>query len=153
MRARYWRLSINDLLNAAYPSEKTNHWDIKCIQGEHEHFGVFWFRYGTPFDKEPVHGICFYFNDVPKKIINDLSSFLQSKFGGKLLHRQSRGFLQGSKEFSDGSSIGLLANELSTRFSAPVEITIELEKVDKEEIDKEAYKLPSSKALPIPGPD
>lgn len=153
MRVRYWRLSINDLLNAAYPSEKTNHWDIKCIQGEHEHFGVFWFRYGTPFDKEPVHGICFYFNDVPKKIINDLSSFLQSKFGGKLLHRQSRGFLQGSKEFSDGSSIGLLANELSTRFSAPVEITIELEKVDKEEIDKEAYKLPSSKALPIPGPD
>lgn len=153
MRARYWRLSINDLLNAAYPSEKTNHWDIKCIQGEHEHFGVFWFRYGTPFDKEPVHGICFYFNDVPKKIINDLSSFLQSKFGGKLLHRQSRGFLQGSKEFADGSSIGLLANELSTRFSAPVEITIELEKVDKEEIDKEAFKLPSSKALPIPGPD
>ena len=153
MRVRYWRLSINDVLNAAYPPEKTNHWDIKCIQGEHEHFGVFWFRYGTPFDKEPVHGICFYFNDVPKNIIDDLSSFLQSKYGGKLFHKQSRAFLQGSKEFADGSSIGLLANELSIKFSAPVEITIELEKVDKEVIDKESFKLPSSKALPIPGPD
>ncbi|HEY1248748.1 MAG TPA: hypothetical protein VGE97_07165 [Nitrososphaera sp.] len=140
-------------MNAAYPSEKTNHWDIKCIQGEHEHFGVFWFRYGTPFDKEPVHGICFYFNDVSKEIIDDLSSFLISKFGGKLLHRQSRSFLQGSKEFADGSSIGLLANELSIKFSAPVEITIEFEKIDKDDIDRESFKLPSSKALTIPGPD
>ena len=153
MRVRYWRLSITEVLNATCPAEKTNHWDIKCIQGEHEHFGVFWFRYGTPFDKEPVHGICFYFNDIPKNIIDDLSSFLQSKFGGKLLQRQSRGFLQGSNEFADGKSIGLLANELSIKFSAPVEVTMEFEKVDNEEIDKESFKLPSSKALPIPGPD
>ena len=153
MRVRYWRLGITDVLNATYPAEKANHWDIKCIQGEHEHYGVFWFRYGTPFDKEPVHGICFYFNDVSSKIIDDLASFLQSKFGGKLLYRQSRGLLQGSKEFADGRSIGTLANELSLRFSAPVELTIEFEKVHKEEIDQESFKLPSSKALPIPGPD
>jgi hypothetical protein len=153
MRVRYWRLSITDVLNATYPAEKTNHWDIKCMQGEHEHYGVFWFRYGTPFDKEPVHGICFYFNDVPRKIIDDLASFLQSKFGGKLLYRQSRGFLQGSKEFADGRSIGMLANELSLRFSAPVELTIEFEKMEKEEIDQESFKLPSSKALPVPGPE
>src|SRR5215207_2504876 len=59
MRVRYWRLSITEVLHAAYPAEKANHWDIKCMQGEYEHFGVFWYRYGTPFDKEPVHGYVF----------------------------------------------------------------------------------------------
>jgi hypothetical protein len=153
MRVRYWRLSITDVLHATYPAEKANHWDIKCMQGEYEHFGVFWYRYGTPFDKEPVHGICFYYNDVSRKIIDDLASFLQSNFGGKLLSLHSRGFLKGSKEFADGRSIGTLANELSLRFSAPVELTIEFEKMTKEDIDQESFKLPSSKALPISGSD
>ncbi|MDQ3847928.1 MAG: hypothetical protein M3261_03115 [Thermoproteota archaeon] len=153
MRVRYWRLSITDVLNSAYPVEKANHWDIKCMQGEYEHFGVFWYRYGTPFDKEPVHGISFYYNDVSEKIVDDIGSFLQTKFGGKILTLHSRRFLQGSKEFADGDSIGTLANELSLRFNAPVEITIEFEKVTKEEVDQEIFKLPSSKALPITGPD
>ncbi|MGI0029210.1 MAG: hypothetical protein ACREAQ_05795, partial [Nitrososphaera sp.] len=66
---------------------------------------------------------------------------------------QSRVFLQGSKEFADGKSVGTLANELSLKFNAPVELTIEFEQVTKEEIDQETFKLPSSKSLPIPGPD
>jgi hypothetical protein len=153
VRVRYWRLGITDFLESAYPAEKVNHWDIKCMQGEYEHFGVFWYRYGTPFDKEPVHGICFYFNDVPKKTVDELASFLQGKFGGQLLYRQNRGFLQGSKEFSDGKSVGVLANEISLKFNAPVELTVEFEKVTKEEVDAEVWKLPVGKALPIPGPD
>ena len=153
MRVRYWRLGITDFLESAYPAEKANHWDIKCMQGEYEHFGVFWYRYGTPFDKEPVHGICFYFNDVPKKTVDDLAAFLQDKFGGQLLYRQNRGFLQGSKEFADGKVVGTLANEISLKFNAPVELTVEFEKMTKEEVDAEAWKLPAGKALPIPGPD
>jgi hypothetical protein len=153
MRVRYWRLGITDLLNAGYPVGKANHWDIKCMQGEYEHFGVFWYRYGTPFDKEPVHGLCFYFNDVSKKTVDELAAFLQGKFGGQLLYRQARGFLQGSKEFADGKSVATLANELSLKFNAPVELTVEFEKVAKEDVDSEAWKLPASKALPIPGPD
>lgn len=153
MRVRYWRLGITDVLESAYPAEKANHWDIKCMQGEYEHFGVFWYRYGTPFDKEPVHGICFYFNDVPKKTVDDLAAFLQGKFGGQLLYRQARGFLQGSKEFADGKSVGVLANEISLKFNAPVELTLEFEKAVKEDVDSEAWKLPAGKALPIPGPD
>jgi hypothetical protein len=153
MRIRYWRLGITDALNASYPVEKANHWDIKCMLGEYEHFGVFWYRYGTPFDKEPVHGLCFYFNDVPKATVDNLAAFLQSKFGGQLLYRQNRGFLQGSKEFADGKSIGMLANELSLRFNAPVELTVEFEKATKEEVEQETFKLPSSRALHIPGPD
>jgi len=153
VRVRYWRLGITDFLESTYPAEKVNHWDIKCMQGEYEHFGIFWYRYGTPFDKEPVHGICFYFNDVPKKTVDDLAAFLQGKFGGQLLYRQNRGFLQGSREFADGKAVGTLANEISLKFNAPVELTAEFEKATKEEVDAEAWKLPAGKALPIPGPD
>ncbi|HEV8386726.1 MAG TPA: hypothetical protein VGQ03_03805 [Nitrososphaera sp.] len=153
MRVRYWRLGITEFLGANYPTEKANHWEIKCMQGEYEHFGVFWYRYGTPFDKEPVHGICFYHNDISKKTVEELTSFLQGKFGGELLHRQSRVFLQGSKEFADPKSVGVLANELSLKFNAPVELTVEFEKMTKEEVDGEAFKLPAAKALPITGPD
>ena len=153
MRVRYWRLVITDVLDAKFPPEKVNHWDIKCMQGEYEHFGVFWYRYGTPFDKEPVHGICFYFNDVPRKTVDELAAFLKNKFGGQLLYRQARGFLQGSREFADARSVAVLANELSMKFNAPVELTIEFEKATKEEVDQEAWRLPAGKALPIPGPD
>ena len=85
--------------------------------------------------------------------MEDLAAFLQNKFGGQLLYRQARGFLQGSKEFADGKSVALLANELSLKFNAPVELTVEFEKATKEEVDSEAWKLPAGKALPIPGPD
>ena len=153
MRVRYWRLGITEVLNARYPVEKANHWEIKCMQGEHEHFGVFWYRYGTPFDKEPVHGLCFYFNDIPKKTVDDHGAFLELKFGGQLLFRQTRGFLQGSKEFADGKSVATLANDLSLKFDAPVELTIEFEKATKEEVDQEMFNLPASKSLPITGPD
>jgi hypothetical protein len=153
MRVRYWRLGITDFLSANYPPEKANHWEIKCMQGEYEHFGVFWYRYGTPFDKEPVHGICFYHNDIPKKTVEELTSFLHGKFGGEVLYRQSRVFLQGSKEFADPKSVGVLANDLSLKFNAPVELNVEFEKITKEEVDSEVFKLPASKALPIVGPD
>ena len=97
MRVRYWRLNLNDLRDGTYPIDNVNHWEIKCLQGEHEHFGVFWYRYGTPFDKEPVNGICFYYNEIPIEKVKDIANFLNSKFGGKVAYRQTRGFLQGSK--------------------------------------------------------
>jgi hypothetical protein len=122
------------------------------MQGKYEHFGVFWFKYGTPFDKEPVHGLSIYFNDVPRQIVEKVVSFLQSKYGGKTLYRQARAFLQGSQEFADSKSIGTLANNLSLQFNAPVELTIEFEKAEKEEIEG-SFKLPAGKALPVSGPD
>jgi hypothetical protein len=153
MRVRYWRLGIADVQEAKYPIEKANHWEIKCMQGEHQHFGVFWYKYGTPYDKEPVHGICMYHNEIQEKTVQDITSFLHSKFGGKILYRQTRVFLQGSKEFTDPKSIGALANELSLQFNAPVELTIEFEKVTKEEQEQNAFNLPSNKVLPIVGTD
>jgi hypothetical protein len=153
MRIRYWHLTIPEILNARYPLDKVNHWEIKCLYGEHEHFGIFWYKYGTPFDKEPVHGICFYYNEIPEKIIKELTNYLVAKFGGKILRRQSRIFLEGSKEINDSYNISQLANEISLKFSIPVEITLEFEKVTKEEVDDNSFNFPQKKALPIVGID
>ena len=46
MRVRYWRLNFDDMKNGSYPIENVNHWEIKCLQGEYQHFGVFWYKYG-----------------------------------------------------------------------------------------------------------
>jgi hypothetical protein len=153
MRIRYWHLTIPEILNARYPLDKVNHWEIKCLYGEHEHFGIFWYKYGTPFDKEPVHGICFYYNEIPENIIKELTNYLIAKFGGKILRRQSRVFLEGSKEINDSYNISQLANEISLKFSIPVEITLEFEKVTKEEVDDNSFNFPQKKALPIVGID
>jgi hypothetical protein len=123
------------------------------MQGEYQHFGVFWYRYGIPYDKEPVHGICFYYNEIPQETIQRLADFLNNKFGGNILHRKTRIFLPGSKEFADPESIGTLANELSIKFNAPHDITLEFEKVTQEEQEQNAFNLPVNKALPIVGPD
>jgi hypothetical protein len=152
MRVRYWRLNFDDLKNGEYPIENANHWEIKCLQGEYEHFGVFWYKYGTPFDKEPLNGICFYYNDIPLDTVEDIANFLKSKYGGKIAHRQTRVFLQGSKEFTDKQSIINLAEELSSRYNAPIEITIEFEKIEKDTQEK-VITFPPNKALPIVGPD
>jgi hypothetical protein len=153
MRIRYWHLTIPEILNARYPLDKVNHWEIKCLYGEHEHFGIFWYKYGTPFDKEPVHGICFYYNEIPENIIKELTNYLVAKFGGKILRRQSRVFLEGSKEINYSYNISQLANEISLKFSIPVEITLEFEKVTKEEVDDNSFNFPQKKALPIVGID
>jgi chemotaxis protein CheY-P-specific phosphatase CheC len=73
--------------------------------------------------------------------------------GGKVLYKQTRVFLQGSKEFADSQSIGRLATELSLKFNVTVEITIEFEKVTEKEKVENSLGLPSNKALPIVGPD
>lgn len=151
MRIRYWGLTIEDLFLATYPLERANHWEIKCLQGEYEHFGVFWFRYGTPYDKEPVYGLAVYYNDVQKDKINELVEMLHNRFGGEILLRQNRVFLNGSKEFTDPREIANLANDISERFKGPVEITIEFEKISKDDRQEDLIKLPHSKLLEIPG--
>jgi hypothetical protein len=153
MRIRYWHLTISEIFNAKYPLDKVNHWEIKCLYGDYEHFGIFWYKYGTPFDKEPVHGICFYYNEIPEKIIQELINYLISKFNGKILRRKSRVFLEGSKEINDPYNIGQLANDISLKFSIPVEVTLEFEKVTKEEVDDNSFNFPQKKALPIVGID
>jgi hypothetical protein len=153
MRVRYWHLNIQETLESKYPLDKINHWEIKCICGEYQHFGVYWFKYGTPVDKEPVHGICCYYNEIDQTTLKKLTEYITKRFGGKILHRQSRVFFNGSKVIFDPISIGTLANDLSLQFNFPVEITIELEKVLNDEITDNKFNFPPKKALPIVGID
>ncbi len=146
-------MAADELIDANYPIEKANHWEIKCKVEEHRHFGVFWYRYGTPYDKEPVHGLCFYYNEIPSQTVQEITDFLQSKTGGKILRRKTRVFLEGSNEFSDPKAIANLAKELNSKFNAPTEITIEFENVTKDEQEQNGFGLPSNKMLPIAGPD
>jgi hypothetical protein len=151
MRVRYWRLTTEDLFQATYPLERANHWEIKCLQGEYEHFGIFWYKYGTPYDKEPIHGLAIYHNDVPKNKVDELTKMLHDRFGGEILRRQSRVFLNGSKEFKDPQEIAKLAIDIGDRFKGPVEITIEFEEISNADRQENLIKLPSSKLLEIPG--
>lgn len=153
MRVRYWHLNIQETIESKYPLDKINHWEIKCLCGEYQHFGVFWFKYGTPLDKEPVYGICLYYNEIDQKTVEELIRYLNERFGGKTLFRQTRVFLNGSKIIFDPTSLGRLANDLSLKFNSPVEITIELEKVSEEDIKENKFCFPSKKALPIVGKD
>jgi hypothetical protein len=121
------------------------------LQGEYEHFGVFWFRYGTPYDKEPVHGLAIYYNDVPRNKIDELIDMLHNSFGGEILRRQNRVFLNGSKEFAGPQEIAKLARDISERFKGPVEITIEFEHIPKDDRQENLINLPPSKLLEIPG--
>jgi hypothetical protein len=153
MRARYWRLTVADLMLATFPTKWANHWEIKCIQGEHEHFGVFWYRYGTPYDKEAIHGLSIYYNDISEKKVEESIDLLHSSFGGEILRRQSRVFLNGSKEFAEPREIAQLAQDISVRFDGPVEITVEFDEISKEDQQQQQnlINLPSSKLLEIPG--
>ncbi|HET6640165.1 MAG TPA: hypothetical protein VFG77_01005 [Nitrososphaeraceae archaeon] len=151
MRIRYWRLTTEDLFRATYPLERANHWEIKCLQGEYEHFGIFWYKYGTPYDKEPIHGLAIYYNDIPKNKVDELIEMLHDSFGGEILRRQSRVFLNGSKEFTDPEEIAKLAVDIGDRFKGPVEITIEFEEISNIDRQENLIKLPSSKLLEIPG--
>jgi hypothetical protein len=153
MRIRYWRLAISEVLKAKYPVNKVNHWEIKCMMGEYQHFGVFWYKYGTPFDKEPIPGICLYYNEIPHTTVEEIVQLLYENFGGNIQYRQTRVFLRGSKEFAAADQVGMLANQLSLKFNSPAEISIEFERITEEEKLRECLSLPAAKALPIVGPD
>ena len=140
MRIRYWRLGISEVLKARYPVDKVNHWEIKCMLGEYQHFGVFWYKYGTPFDKELISGICFYYNEIPDTTVQEIVQLLHDKFGGDILYRQTRVFLRGSREFAASDQVGMLANQLSLKFNSPVEISIEFEKITEEEKAAEFFE-------------
>lgn len=153
MRIRYWRLGISEVLKAKYPVDKVNHWEIKCMLGEYQHFGVFWYKYGTPFDKEPIRGICIYYNEIPHTTVEEIVQLLHENFGGNIQYRQTRVFLRGSEEFAAADQVGMLANQLSLKFNSPAEISIEFERITEEEKMQESLSLPASKELPIVGPD
>ena len=150
-RMRYWKLTIDEVEKMTYDESKVLNWEIKFTREPEEDakfIGVFLYRNGTPKDYEIVKGITYYYNNIDRKELPDITKFLKKKFGGKDIEKGERIFLEGSKEIYSGKEISELAKELESKLKASLTISIEFSELSQEE-QKDAG-LPEDKLLPIP---
>ncbi len=151
-RSKYWKLTIDDVEKLTYDSDKVLNWEIKCFREPEEDakfIGVFLYRNGTPLGYESVKGIAYFYNNIERNELPDITKFLKKKFDGKDFEKGDRVILKGSKEIYSGKEIADLAKELESKFITKSVITIEFH--DFTEEDQKKAGLPESKLLPIPG--
>ena len=151
-RTRYWKITSDEMDNFSYDENKLLNWEIKCIREpevEAHFIGVFMYRNGTAYDYESVKGICYYYNNIDRKELPLITSFLKGKFNGKEMTKGERIFLKDSKEIYSSKDIGDLAKEMETKFNTKAIISLEFEDYTTNQ-QKEAG-LPEAKLLPIPG--
>jgi len=151
-RSRYWKIASDEMESFTYNESKLLNWEIKCIREpevEAHFIGVFMYRHGTAYDYESVKGICYYYNNIDRKELPAITSFLKGKFNGKEMEKGERIFLKDSKEIYSGKDIGDLAKEMETKFNTKAVISLEFKDLTTEQL-KEAG-LPEAKLLPIPG--
>ena len=151
VRSSYWNITSDEMDGFAYDQSKLLNWEIKCIRETEEeaHFiGVFMYRHGTAFDYESVKGICYFYNNIDRKEVPTITSFLKGKFDGKVMEKGERIFLKDSKEIYASKDIGDLAKEMESKFNTKAIISLEFEDLTTEQL-KEAG-LPEAKLLPIP---
>ena len=151
-RARYWKLTSEEVENLTYDPTKVLIWEIKGIREPEEDaifIGFFLYRNGTPMDYEEIHGIVYYYNNIERKELPSITKFLKDKFGGKEIEKGERIFLKDSKEIYSGKEIANLAKDFESKFNVKTEITLEFESMTEDE-QKQAG-LPEAKLLPIPG--
>ena len=150
-RSRYWKLEAKEMEQFDYDQSRLLNWEIKCVrepESEAHFIGVFLYRNGTAYDYESVKGICYFHNNIDRKELPEITSFLRERFGGKEMEKGERVFLKDSKEIYSSRDIGSLAKELESRFDARAIISLEFEGLTQEQL-KEAG-LPEAKLLPIP---
>lgn len=151
-RHRYWKITSDEISNAAYDPAKVLNWEIKGVREPEENaifIGVFLYKKGTPRDYEEVKGIVMYYNNVIKSEAETVVKFLKDKFGGEQKEKGERIFLEGSKEIYSGKDVGALAKELESKFNLKAVISIEFQDISEEERKKSG--LADAKLLPIPG--
>jgi len=150
-RSRYWKLTSDEMVGMTYDESKLLNWEIKCIREpevEAHFIGVFMYRHGTAYDYESVKGICYFYNNIDRKELPAITSFLKGKFNGKEMEKGERVFLKDSKEIYASKDIGDLAKEMETKFNTKAVISLEFEDLTADQL-KEAG-LPEAKLLPIP---
>jgi hypothetical protein len=150
-RMRYWKITSEELGGYAYDENNLLNWEIKCVRepdDEAKFIGVFMYRHGTAYDYESVKGICYYHNNIDRKELPSITSFLQGKFNGKEMEKGDRIFLKDSKEIFSAKDISELAKEMESKFNTKAIISLEFEGITAEKL-KEAG-LPEAKLLPIP---
>ena len=151
-RSRYWKITSDEMKDFKYNEENLLNWEIKCVREPEDeaHFiGVFMYRNGTAYDYESVKGICYYHNNIDRKELPSITSFLQGKFGGKEMEKGERVFLKDSQEIYSSKDIADLAKEMESKFNTKAIISLEFEGVSIEQLKEEG--LPEAKLLPIPG--
>ena len=151
VRCRYWKLSIDEVEKLTYDTSKVLLWEIKGTREPEEDakfIGVFLYRNGAPLDYNSVKGIVYYYNNIERKELPEITKFLKKKFGGKEIEKGERVFLKDSKEIYSGKEIAELAKEIESKFDSKAEITIEFQ--DLSEQEQKDSGLPEGKLLPIP---
>jgi hypothetical protein len=151
-RHRYWKLTADEISKADYDQNKVLNWEIKGVREPEDQaifIGVFMYRNGTPHDYEMIKGVVFYYNNVQKNDVEQVTKFLKDKFGGTERHKGERIFLADSKEIYSGKDLGQLAKDLETKFKLKAIISIEFQDITEEERKKSG--LADAKLLPIPG--
>ena len=150
-RMRYWKLTSEEVEKLTYDESKVLNWEIKCTREpevEAKFIGVFMYRNGTPKDYDSVNGITYYYNNIDRNELPEITKLLKKKFGGKDVEKGERVFLEGSKEIYSGKDIAELAKELESKLNAKPTISIEFQDISEQE-QKDAG-LPEAKLLPIP---
>ena len=150
-RSRYWKITGDEMVTYSYDESKLLNWEIKCIREPEEeaHFiGVFMYRHGTAYDYESIKGICYFHNNIDRKELPTITSFLQGKYNGKSMEKGDRIILKDSKEIFSAKDIGMLAQEMEAKFNTKAIISLEFENLTPEQL-KDAG-LPEAKLLPIP---
>lgn len=152
VRARYWKLTPDEVEKFSYNQDKLLNWDMKCVREPEEDanfIGVFMYRNGTPYDYTPIKGISYYYNNIDRKELPSITGFLKGKFGGKEVEKGERIILKESKEIYSPKDIASLAKEMENKFKTKATITLEFQDITPEE--QKAGGLPDAKLLPIPG--
>ncbi|AJW70988.1 hypothetical protein [Nitrosopumilus adriaticus] len=150
-RMRYWKITAEELASYSYDESNLLNWEIKCVREPEDEaifIGVFMYRKGTAYDYESVKGICYFHNNIDRKELPSITSFLQGKFNGKEMEKGDRIFLKDSKEIYSAKDISDLAKEMESKFNTKAIISLEFEGITAEQL-KEAG-LPEAKLLPIP---
>ncbi|HLC09793.1 MAG TPA: hypothetical protein VJJ01_01605, partial [Nitrosopumilaceae archaeon] len=114
IRCRYWHLSIDELKKVTYDPKKVLVWEIKCSKDEAAHFGVFFYRNGTPWDYASIHGIVFYYNMISRDEVNRIAEFLKGKFGGEIKEKGERVFWRTLVRFTPQKRLLTLQQSLAT---------------------------------------
>lgn len=150
-RMRYWKLTIEEVKKLTYDESKVLNWEIKFTREPEEDakfIGVFLYKNGTPKDYESIKGITYYYNNIERSELPEITKFLKKKFGGKDVEKGERVFLEGSNEIYSGKEIAALAKELEPKLNAKAVISIEFQNISEQEQRKAG--LPEEKLLPIP---
>ena len=151
-RSRYWKLTADEMFKSEYDPNKVINWEIKGIRAPEDKavfIGVFLYRDGTPHDYDSIRGVAFYYNNITRNEVGEVTKFLKDKLGGSEKEKGERILLQGSKELYTGKEIGDLAKSMESKFNLKAIISIEFKDISEEERKKSG--LADAKLLPIPG--